>query len=60
MRENISIVKTVATKPILSGNDKINGIEYINRKTDEVHKIKPDAAFVQIGLKPNSDFLKNW
>lgn len=57
-KNNISILKNVAVKQIISGNDKVSGIEYQNRETDESQIKDLDGVFVQIGLLPNSDFLK--
>ncbi len=57
-RKNVTMVKNVATKSILSENEKVSGIEYIDRATDEIHKLKLDGVFVQIGLAPNSVFLE--
>lgn len=57
-RDNISIQKNVAVKQIIAAEGKVTGIEYLNRKTDENHSINLDGVFVQIGLLPNSDFLK--
>lgn len=57
-RDNISIQKNVAVKQIIAAEGKVTGIEYLNRKTDENHSINLDGVFVQIGLLPNSGFLK--
>lgn len=57
-RNNITILKNVATKQIIAESGKVSSIEYQDRKTKEVHGKSLDGVFVQIGLIPNSGFLK--
>jgi len=58
-RDNITILKNVATEEILAENGKVKAIQYQDRATQEVHKKELAGVFVQIGLIPNSQFLKN-
>ncbi|MFC3122175.1 alkyl hydroperoxide reductase subunit F [Agaribacter flavus] len=53
-RDNISVIKNVATKQVLAETGKVNAIEYIDRETNEVLKKDLQGIFVQIGLVPNS------
>ncbi|PEK51822.1 alkyl hydroperoxide reductase subunit F [Bacillus toyonensis] len=53
---NVTVLKNVQTKEI-TGSDKVEGISYIDRKTDEIHHIELQGVFVQIGLVPNTDWL---
>ncbi|WP_243525571.1 alkyl hydroperoxide reductase subunit F [Bacillus pseudomycoides] len=53
---NVTVLKNVQTKEI-TGTDTVNGISYIDRKTEEVHHIELQGVFVQIGLVPNTDWL---
>jgi NADH-dependent peroxiredoxin subunit F len=53
---NVTVLKNVQTKEI-TGTDKVNGISYIDRQTEEVHHIELQGVFVQIGLVPNTDWL---
>ncbi len=53
---NITVLKNVQTKEI-TGTDKVNGISYIDRETEEVHHVELQGVFVQIGLVPNTDWL---
>ncbi|MCU7554426.1 alkyl hydroperoxide reductase subunit F [Alteromonas sp. ASW11-19] len=57
-RDNITIVKNAATRQILSENGKVTAIEYQDRATNDVHTQSLAGVFVQIGLVPNSQFLK--
>ena len=57
-RQNISILKNVATKQILAGSGKVTAIEYQDRASSEIHTRDLAGVFIQIGLLPNSGFLK--
>lgn len=57
-RANITIIKNVATKQIVAENGKVTAIEYQDRATNEVHTLPLAGVFVQIGLVPNSQFMK--
>ena len=57
-RENVTIIKNAATKQIVADNGKVTAIEYQDRATDEVHSLPLAGVFVQIGLVPNSQFMK--
>ena len=47
------------TKQIIATDGKVSAIEYQNRDTDEVIQQNLHGVFVQIGLVPNSAFLKD-
>lgn len=53
-RDNISVVKNVATKQVIATNGKVSAIEYQDRETNEIHQQNLHGIFVQIGLVPNS------
>jgi len=55
---NVTVLKNVQTKEI-TGTDKVNGISYIDRATGETHHVELQGVFVQIGLVPNTDWLKD-
>ncbi|GAA0205739.1 alkyl hydroperoxide reductase subunit F [Kangiella japonica] len=56
-KDNITILKNVATKEIHATNGKVSSIEYTDRATETNHSVELDGVFVQIGLVPNSKFL---
>ena len=58
-RENITILKNVVTKQIVADNGKVTGIEYQNRETEETFIEDLSGVFIQIGLIPNSGFMKD-
>jgi alkyl hydroperoxide reductase subunit F len=53
---NVTVLKNVQTKEI-TGIDKVDGISYIDRETEETHHVELQGVFVQIGLVPNTDWL---
>lgn len=53
---NVTVLKNVQTKEI-TGTDKVDGISYIDRATEETHHIPLQGVFVQIGLVPNTEWL---
>ena len=59
IRDNITIHKNVVTKQILAEGGKVNAIEFQDRETEEVKQLDLHGVFVQIGLVPNSAFLKD-
>ncbi|MBV1909557.1 MAG: alkyl hydroperoxide reductase subunit F [Kangiellaceae bacterium] len=56
-KDNINLLTSVAVKSINAVNDKVNGMEYLDRTTETVKQLDVDGVFVQIGLQPNSDFV---
>ena len=58
-RNNITILKNVATKKIHASNGKVTAIEYQERDSGELKTHDLSGVFVQIGLIPNSQFAKD-
>ncbi len=56
---NIRIVTNAKTQEIVGAQDKVTGIRFENRETNEVESVALDGVFVQIGLVPNSQFVKD-
>jgi alkyl hydroperoxide reductase subunit F len=57
--ENVTILKNVATQEILGDGDKVTGIKYKSCDSGEEHQMDLSGIFVQIGLIPNSDCVKD-
>lgn len=53
---NVTVILNAQTKEI-TGTDKVNGISYMDRETEEIKHIELEGIFVQIGLVPNTDWL---
>jgi alkyl hydroperoxide reductase subunit F len=56
---NVSIQTSARTSQIIGDGEKVISLEYENRNTKEIMKIDLDGIFVQIGLLPNSGFIKD-
>lgn len=56
--DRITIIKNVATKEVIADNGKVVALAYEDRETGEVKEQRLSGIFVQIGLLPNSNFLK--
>jgi alkyl hydroperoxide reductase subunit F len=55
---NVTIIKNAATTEVLGDGTRVNGLTYTDRLTNDSHMIALEGIFVQIGLLPNTDFLK--
>lgn len=55
---NVTIVTSAQTTEVTGDGTKMNGLSYTDRVTGETKHLALDAVFVQIGLLPNSDWLK--
>jgi alkyl hydroperoxide reductase subunit F len=53
---NVTVHKNVQVKEI-TGTDKVNGITYVDRATNEQQQLELQGVFVQIGLVPNTEFV---
>jgi alkyl hydroperoxide reductase subunit F len=55
---NVTVIKSALTKEALGDGTKVNGLRYLDRVTNTEHKLELEGIFVQIGLLPNTDWLK--
>ena len=55
---NVTVLKNVQVKEI-TGTNKVNGLIYVDRGTNEEKSISLAGIFVQIGLVPNTKWLNN-
>jgi alkyl hydroperoxide reductase subunit F len=55
---NVSIHVNAQTTEITGADGKVNGLKYKDRATNEEHLVPLEGVFVQIGLVPNTEFLK--
>ncbi|MDO9598080.1 MAG: alkyl hydroperoxide reductase subunit F [Azoarcus sp.] len=54
---NVTVIKSAQTTEV-TGTEKVNGLMYKDRVSGETHWVELEGIFVQIGLLPNTDFLK--
>ena len=55
---NVTIHVNAQTTEITGDGSKVNGLSYKDRATETVHHVALEGVFVQIGLVPNTEFLK--
>ncbi len=56
---NVTIVTSAMTTEIHGDNGKVSGLSYKDRNHDSVHRVDLEGVFVQIGLVPNTEWLKD-
>ena len=55
---NVTVVMHAQTTEVTGDGQKVNGLIYKDRATEAVKKLDLEGVFVQIGLLPNTDWLK--
>ncbi len=55
---NVKVITQAQTTAVLGDGNKVNGLRYKDRSSDAQHSIELEGIFVQIGLLPNTDWLK--
>jgi alkyl hydroperoxide reductase subunit F len=55
--DNVDIIVSALTTEVLGDGEKVNGLTYTDRTTDESHTLELEGIFVQIGLLPNTEWL---
>jgi len=55
---NVTIEVNAQTTEILGDGQKVNSLRYKDLATSEEHTVALEGVFVQIGLVPNTEFLK--
>lgn len=56
---NVTILTSARTAEVIGDGGKVIGLSYEDRKSGEMQKLDLDGIFVQIGLVPNSSFVKD-
>ena len=55
---NVTVIKSAQTTEVTGDGQKVNGLRYKDRVSGEENAIELEGIFVQIGLLPNTDWLK--
>ena len=55
---NVTVLKMAQTTEVKGDGQKVTGLVYKDRASEEVHEVELEGIFVQIGLLPNSEWLK--
>jgi alkyl hydroperoxide reductase subunit F len=56
--KNVNVILNAATKEI-TGDSKVKSIKYVERDSNEEKELALEGVFIQIGLVPNTDWLKD-
>ncbi|MGQ0529976.1 MAG: alkyl hydroperoxide reductase subunit F [Panacagrimonas sp.] len=56
---NVRVIVSAQSTEVTGDGQKVNGLSYKDRGTGALHHLELEGIFVQIGLLPNSDWLKN-
>ena len=55
---NVTVIVNALTTEVNGDGNKVHSLTYKDRATDEVKQVELEGIFVQIGLLPNTDWLK--
>ncbi|TDV56909.1 alkyl hydroperoxide reductase subunit F [Pseudomonas graminis] len=55
---NVTVLTSALTSEVTGDGQKVNGLRYKNRLTGEEITVELEGIFVQIGLLPNTEWLK--
>jgi alkyl hydroperoxide reductase subunit F len=55
---NVTVITNALSKEVLGANGKVTTLRYEDRASKEMHDVALEGIFVQIGLLPNTDWLK--
>ncbi len=55
---NVTVIKSAQTTEVSGDGQKVTGLFYKDRNSGDTHWIELEGIFVQIGLLPNTDWLK--
>ena len=56
---NVRIITSALTTEVLGDGAKVTGLRYKDRNSDAEHEVALEGIFVQIGLIPNTEWLKD-
>ncbi len=55
---NVKVITDAQTTEVTGDGSRVNGLNYTDRKTGAAQQVALEGIFVQIGLLPNTDWLK--
>jgi len=55
---NVTVITSALTSEVHGDGQKVTGLTYKDRNSSEFRQLELEGIFVQIGLLPNSDWLK--
>ncbi|WP_421855495.1 alkyl hydroperoxide reductase subunit F [Novosphingobium sp.] len=54
---NVTVITSALTTEVIGDGEKVTGLVYRDRNTEEVRTLELEGIFVQIGLVPNTEWL---
>ncbi len=55
---NVTVITKALTTEVIGDGSKVQALDFKDRNTEEIKRIDLEGIFVQIGLLPNTDWLK--
>ncbi|CAA7626337.1 alkyl hydroperoxide reductase subunit F [Magnetospirillum sp. UT-4] len=55
---NVTVIVSAQTTEVLGDGARVTGLAYKERESGAAHRVELDGIFVQIGLVPNTEWLK--
>ncbi|MEC5216591.1 alkyl hydroperoxide reductase subunit F [Actimicrobium sp. GrIS 1.19] len=55
---NVTVITDAHTTEVTGDGERVNGLVYTDRRSGDAHTVALEGIFVQIGLLPNTDWLK--
>ena len=55
---NVTVITSALTTEVLGDGKKVTGLVYKDRQTEQMHTVELEGIFVQIGLVPNTEWMK--
>jgi alkyl hydroperoxide reductase subunit F len=56
---NVKIITSALTTEVQGNGEKVSALAYRDRNSDQTHIVQLEGIFVQIGLVPNTEFLRD-
>ena len=56
---NVKVITSALTTEVRGDGERVTGLVYKDRNQDSVHEVALEGIFVQIGLVPNTEWLKD-
>jgi len=56
---NVTVITSALTTEVHGDGEKVSALSYRDRNSDEVCRVELEGIFVQIGLVPNTEWLKD-
>ena len=54
----VTVITSALTSEVHGDGDKVVALSYLDRQSEETHRVELEGIFVQIGLIPNTEWLK--